>query len=68
LIFLLFNGSLKFNYVARLDLEGGKMICEEALFAEIGQRIRDIRTGPDRYLYILTDEPEGRLLRIVQAQ
>lgn len=44
------------------------MICEEALFAEIGQRIRDIRTGPDRYLYILTDEPEGRLLRIVQAQ
>jgi glucose/arabinose dehydrogenase len=34
------------------------------MFEEIGERIRDVRTGPDGRLYILTDSPEGRVIRV----
>lgn len=39
----------------------------EALLRELGQRIRDVRQGPDGLLYLLTDEKEGALLRIEPA-
>ena len=52
------------RHVRRLDLEDGRIVTEETLFAEIGQRLRDIRTGPDGSLYILTDANPGQLLRI----
>ena len=60
----LFIGALASREVRRLQLENGKIISEEALFTEIKERIRDIRTGPDGYLYILTDSPQGKVLRI----
>ena len=40
----------------------------ESLLTELRQRIRDIRQGPDGYLYVLTDEKEGAILRIEPAQ
>lgn len=61
-----FTGALKFKYVVRTDLEDGEVVGEEILFKdEINERIRDVRTGPDGFLYILTDEASGNVLRIV---
>ena len=60
----LFVGALKDRDVRRLVVVDGKVIEEEVLFANIGERIRDIRTSPDGFLYILTDSRNGRLLRI----
>lgn len=60
----LFIGSLKFGYLARLELAGGKVVREHKLLAR-GERVRDVRQGPDGLLYILTDSPNGRLLRLL---
>ncbi|MCW8918280.1 MAG: PQQ-dependent sugar dehydrogenase [Gammaproteobacteria bacterium] len=60
----LFVGALKFQLLARLELDGDRVIREERLLqGELG-RIRDVRQGPDGYLYLLTDEQVGRLLRL----
>lgn len=61
-------GSLKFAYLARLELErpfAGRVVRETRLLEKLGERIRDVRQGPDGYLYVLTDSPDGRLLRLV---
>ncbi len=60
----LFVGALKNRDVRRLVLEGGEVVHEEIMFAEIGERIRDVRAGPDGYLYLLTDSQSGRLVRV----
>lgn len=63
----LFNGSLKFGHIARLELDdNNKVINEEQLLENRLQRVRDIRQGPDGYLYVL-DEAQGRLYRIEPA-
>jgi glucose/arabinose dehydrogenase len=45
-------------------LDGDKVVKEERLFKELSERIRDVRQGPDGYLYMLTDASDGQLLRI----
>jgi glucose/arabinose dehydrogenase len=60
----LFVGALVDKEVRRLDLQDGKIIAEESLFGEIDARIRDIQTGPDGMLYILTDSNKGKLIRV----
>jgi aldose sugar dehydrogenase len=60
----LFIGSLKFGYLARLELSGGKVVREHKLLAD-GERVRDVRQGPDGLLYVLTDSWRGSLLRLV---
>jgi len=63
----LFVGALKGRHVARLTLEGNRVVGEERLFA--GRvRYRDVRVGPDGYLYLLTDESDGELLEVVPAK
>lgn len=37
---------------------------ETRLLPDLGERVRDVRQGPDGYIYLLTDHPEGRLLRL----
>ncbi len=59
----LFIGALKGELI-RLQLDGDRVVHEERLLGELGKRIRDVRQGPDGYLYVLTDEPSGSLLRI----
>ena len=59
----LFSGALKFREIRRIDLDGARVVGEEKL--TIGQRVRDLRQGPDGYLYVLTDEDDGALLRIL---
>jgi aldose sugar dehydrogenase len=60
----LFIGSLKFRYLARLELENGKVVREHKLL-EGGERVRDVRQGPDGLLYVLTDNAPGSLLRLL---
>lgn len=60
----LFVGSLKFGRLHRLELQGGKVVREERLLEDLGERIRDVRQGPDGWLYLLTDSPQGQLLRL----
>jgi aldose sugar dehydrogenase len=59
-----FIGSLKFKYLSRIELDGGKFFRESRLLEDLGQRIRDVRQGPDGFLYVLTDERDGRLIRL----
>lgn len=61
----LFVGALVDEEVRRLSLDGGAVTSEEALFSELGARIRDVREGPNGYLYILTDSEEGKLVRVL---
>lgn len=64
----LFVGSLKFAYLNRVELSqpfGGKVIKEHKLLEDLGQRIRDVRQGPDGWLYVLTDNTHGQLIRLV---
>jgi glucose/arabinose dehydrogenase len=60
----LFIGSLKFGYLARLELAGGKVLREDKLLEGL-ERVRDVRQGPDGLLYLLTDLGKGRLLRVL---
>jgi glucose/arabinose dehydrogenase len=57
-------GALKFQLLARLEIEGLEVTHEERLLAgELG-RIRDVRQGPDGYLYLLTDSDNGKVFRL----
>lgn len=60
----LFIGSLKFGRVHRLEIVEGQVRREERLLEDLGERVRDVRQGPDGWLYLLTDSPQGRLLRL----
>jgi glucose/arabinose dehydrogenase len=60
----LFVGSLKFGLLARLELDGERVVREERLLEGLGERIRDVRQGPDGLIYLLTDEGSGRILRL----
>jgi glucose/arabinose dehydrogenase len=64
----LFIGSLVQTHLRRLVLEGNRVVRQEALLRELRERIRDVRAGPDGYLYVLTDNDNGRLLRIEPVQ
>ena len=57
-------GSLKFRYLARLELQGGQVVREEKLLQHLGARIRAVRQGPDGLIYLLTDSDNGMLLRL----
>jgi aldose sugar dehydrogenase len=59
-----FVGALVHTHVARLVMDGDRVVEEEPLLREMGQRIRDVRQGPDGHLWLLTDHGNGRLLRL----
>jgi len=61
----LFIGGLVAEALVRLVVEGERVTGEEHLLGEREQRIRDVRQGPDGMLYVVTDEDEGELWRIV---
>ena len=61
----LFIGALVDEEVRMLTLSDGRVVDEQAMFSEIGARIRDVRTGPDGMLYLLTDSEQGKVIRVV---
>jgi aldose sugar dehydrogenase len=64
----LFVGALAHQHVRRLVLDGETVTHQEELLRnEIG-RVRDVRTGPDGYIYIATDSPEGAIYRLEPTQ
>ncbi|KAA9001382.1 PQQ-dependent sugar dehydrogenase [Affinibrenneria salicis] len=60
----LFIGALAEQNLIRLRLDGDSVIGEERLLSDRHERIRDVRVGPDGYLYVLTDERNGKLLKV----
>ncbi|HRK71127.1 MAG TPA: PQQ-dependent sugar dehydrogenase [Micropepsaceae bacterium] len=52
----------------RIDMEGGKVVGEYSLLAEREERLRDVRMAPDGALYVLTDEDDGKVLRVVPVE
>jgi aldose sugar dehydrogenase len=60
----LFVGALAFQLLARLELDGERVTSEERLLRGFGNRIRQVAQGPDGYVYLLTDENDGRILRL----
>ena len=60
----LFVGGLADKRLTRLTLDGDKVVGEERLLGEVGERIRDVIVGPDGALYVATDNDKGRVLRV----
>jgi glucose/arabinose dehydrogenase len=60
----LFVGALAERSLRRIRMRNGKVVLQELLLADLHSRIRDVRTGLDGYLYLLTDERPGYLLRV----
>ena len=61
----LFLGALADRNLIRLTLDGNRIVSEERLLADLGKRIRDVRVGSDGNVYVITDEPDGQLLRLM---
>ena len=57
-------GALRDQMLVRLVLDGEKVVKEERLLKEVLGRIRDVRNGPDGYIYLLTDESNGVMARL----
>ncbi len=60
----LFVGALRSRLLVRLELDGGQVIHEERLLTDFGNRIRDVRTGPDGLIYLLLDESGAAVWRL----
>ncbi|HSB98689.1 MAG TPA: PQQ-dependent sugar dehydrogenase [Burkholderiaceae bacterium] len=60
----LFVGALRAQVLVRLTLDGPKVVGEERLLLDLKERIRDVRQGPDGWLYVVTDSSNGRILRL----
>ena len=60
----LFVGALAGQALHRLVLDDEHVVGEEQLLSDRGERIRDVRQGPDGALWLLTDHPDGRVLRL----
>jgi aldose sugar dehydrogenase len=60
----LFVGALRGALLVRLELDGKKVLKEHRLLQSLGERIRDVRQGPDGWLYLLTDSSNGRVIRL----
>jgi glucose/arabinose dehydrogenase len=60
----LFMGALAGRALWRIELNGNTVASREALFTNLNERIRDVRQGPDGWLYLLTDGAGGKVLRV----
>ncbi len=63
----LFVGSLKFGLLVRLEVQGDQVVSEERMLDYRYGRIRDVVQGPDGDLYLLTDDRDGKLLKLTSA-
>ena len=61
-------GALRGQLLVRLVLDGEKVLREERLLQGRAGRIRDVRMGPDGLIYLLSDGPDGALMRLEPAR
>ena len=59
-----FIGGLSSRALVRLVLKDDRVVGEERLLHDRGERIRDVVQGPDGALYLVTDDADGKLLRV----
>lgn len=64
----LFVGALAGQMLIRLSTQGEKVTGEERLLTNLGERIRDVRQGPDGFIYLLSDDSNGKVLRVRPAR
>jgi glucose/arabinose dehydrogenase len=64
----LFVGALAGQMLVRLSTQGETVTGQERLLEGLGERIRDVRQGPDGFLYLLSDASDGKLLRVRPAR
>jgi glucose/arabinose dehydrogenase len=63
-----FLGGLASQQLSRLEMDGSKVVREEVLLKGVlNQRVRDVEQGPDGFIYLLTDEDNGKLVRLEPA-
>lgn len=63
-----FIGGLVTTNLVRLDIKNNRVVGEERLLKDLQpkpERIRDVRQGPDGAIYVITDSPQGRVLKLV---
>ena len=60
-------GALRFRLLSRLELDGERVVREERILERTIGRIRDVRVGPDGYVYLLSDETSGVIARLEPA-
>jgi len=60
----LFVGGLAATSLVRLELQGDRVVHEERLLTSLGHRIRDVAQAPDGTIYVVTDEDDGKVLRL----
>jgi aldose sugar dehydrogenase len=60
----LLMGTLRDQALIRMTLDGKRVVSEERLLRGLAERIRDVREGPDGFVYLLTDSPDGRIVRL----
>jgi glucose/arabinose dehydrogenase len=60
----LFVGALRAQHLVRLRLDGRRVVQQERLLQDLRERIRDVRQGPDGWLYVLTDSSDGQVVRL----
>ena len=63
-----FIGGLRTQILVRLELDGEKVTREERMLQQLNERIRDVRNGPDGALWLVTDNSQGRILRLTPAK
>ena len=56
--------ALKEKHIARLVLDGDRVVGEERLLTDLGERVRDVAVGPDGAVWAITDEQNGKLVRL----
>ena len=59
--------ALKEKHIARLVLDGNRVVGEERLLTDLGERVRDVAVGPDGAGWAITDETNGKLVRLAKA-
>ena len=59
--------ALKEKHIARLVLDDGRVVGEERLMTDLGERVRDVAVAPDGAVWAITDEADGKLVRLAKA-
>ena len=58
---------LKEKQIARLVIQNDRVVGEERLLTDLGERVRDVAVGPDGAVWAITDEADGKLVRLAAA-